>query len=245
MYLGWTLVTETMNSQKEQIEDWNVSEIFLQAVMGKRRLSTPPLGIPVSLTLCGHLGSMASCELWAHLSLAFASLSPFPLLLRSSSCFCKLSSVASHPPGLLKCDSPEPLFLSSCICSPPLLIDLLLVLRDSERKWFQQLNSFYSEGIFKYAQFAWLPFTSCYDQRLMETIWGSFCCTDQKTFRNEGQDLVNTVSHLLPQKIYSFKRVEIFFIRAPFWRVAPCSIFIPTLGKTPAKIEAVVNIYHF
>lgn len=126
MYLGWVLITEAMNTQKEQMEDWNVSEIFLQAVMGKGKLPKSRLGIHVSLTLCGYLGSIASCELCAHLSLAFASLSPFPLWLHSSSCFCKLSSVASHPPWLLKCDSPKPLFLSSCICSPPLLIDILL-----------------------------------------------------------------------------------------------------------------------
>lgn len=79
MYLGWALITEAMNVQKGQMEAWNVCSIFLQAVMRKRKWLQSPLGVSVFLTLCRHLGRIASCELlWVHLVSSFWLVEPLP-----------------------------------------------------------------------------------------------------------------------------------------------------------------------
>lgn len=64
-------------------------------------------------------------------------------------------------------------------------------------------------------------------------------------FRDEGQNLVNIP--LLPRSsIYLFKRVEFFFFyQTPFEIVVPHSIFTLAVDTTLAKLETVLNIYHF
>lgn len=96
---------------------------------------------------------------------------------------------------------PWALFLSSCICSPPLLIHPLPQLRGGTRRWFQQLNSFYAERIFKYSpSLRDSPHLMLWSEVNGDTLGLLTVGRDRKTFRNEGQALLTS----LPPKNMNF-----------------------------------------
>lgn len=159
--------------------------------METRLWLTFPMGTFRWVASCGFSKSV--------LSLAFALLSFFPVWLRPASCFCELSSVMSRPPRLLKCDSPE---LSSC---PAASVRLprwsVYFLRGGTRRWFQQLNSFYAERIFKYSpSLRDSPHLMLWSEVNGDTLGLLTVGRDRKTFRNEGQALLTS----LPPKNMNF-----------------------------------------